>query len=158
MRIVNIDLRRAVLSFPVLVVMIACAVPCLAAETAPQPQNVGALVQKIIDAYGGKAVLDKVRALSARAVLESPVIEGPVSYTIDVREDRKLRVEKRAAGYYELRLLNGQEGYYQSTGAAPFSVSGPRLLAMVYQFKAKPKADELFDPAFLPRPADRRSN
>jgi NitT/TauT family transport system substrate-binding protein len=31
-------------------------------------------------------------------------------------------------------------------------------IAMVYQFKMKPKTDELFDPTFLPRSADRRSN
>jgi NitT/TauT family transport system substrate-binding protein len=31
-------------------------------------------------------------------------------------------------------------------------------MATVYPFKAKPKAEEVFDPGFLPRSADRRSN
>ena len=135
MRIVHIGLKRTVLQVLTVVVIIAGLGRCLAAEEASKQQTVGALVQKIIDAYGGKAVLEKVHSLSERAVLESPAIEGPASYTVDLREDRKLRVEKRAAGYYELRLLNGSQGWYQSTNSAPLAVSGARLLAMVYQFK-----------------------
>ncbi len=135
MRTYHIDPGRAVLPLLAILVMVSYAGRSLAADAASKQQTVGALIEKIIDAYGGKAVLKKVHSLSERAVLESPAIERPVSYTVDLREDRKLRVEKRAAAYLELRVLNGAQGYYQSTNSAPTSVSGAQLLAMVYQFK-----------------------
>ncbi len=135
MRILRDYLRRAVLLFLTATVIITFGSRFLAAEEESKHQNVEALIQKIIVAYGGKAVLEKVHSLTEQAVLESPAIGGPVSYTVDLRDDRRLRVEKRGAGYLELRLLNGSQGYYQSTGSAPVAVSGARLLAMIYQYK-----------------------
>ncbi len=96
----------------------------------------GAVVRKIINAYGGAAEIQKIRSLSARGVLDSPMYEKRAAYSFDLaRDGRKLRVEIRAGSSSEVRILNGAKGYVR-TGDSPLApASGPRVLAMIYQFK-----------------------
>ncbi len=106
------------------------------------------LVRGIVDAYGGKAVLDKIRALSAKGVIESPLYGGTAEYSFYLRRDRRLRVETRSGASLEVRILNGAQGYYRTAGSPMIEVSGSRFLSMAYQFKELTMPYQLMTSAF----------
>jgi hypothetical protein len=72
----------------------------------------------------------------------------PAEYLLDLREDRKLRVEIRVGNAFELRILNGTRGYYQTAGSPIAVVSGSRFLSMVYQFKELTMPQQLMASSF----------
>ncbi len=104
----------------------------LAAVTpdAPASKDVGALVQRCVAAYGGKAAL----ARSARSRVDgevTSVVLHPGETGKIVREYERpgrLRVEIRYAGQPEIRVVDGARGWREGEEA-----TGPRLDAMVLQ-------------------------
>jgi hypothetical protein len=149
MHIAGTGLKKASLTALAAVALIAGG-QGLTAKEKPRasPPRVTALVQQIINAYGGRDVLKKVRSLSARGVLESPMYGGPAEYSLDLREDRKLRVEIRVGKSFELRILNGTRGYYRTDDSQIAEVSGTRFLSMVYQFKEITMPQQLMASSF----------
>jgi hypothetical protein len=111
-------------------------------------QSIDAIVRKIIDAYGGRTVLENINSLSAKGVIESPLYEGPAEYSYYLRRDRRLRVETRSGNRFEVRILNGGHGTYRAEGSPMTEASGSRLLSMVYQFKELTMPYQLMTSAF----------
>jgi len=120
-----------------------------AKESSVSPTQVESLVNMIVDAYGGREVLKNIHSLSAKGVIVSPLYEGPAEYSFELMRDRKLRVETRFGNSFEVRLLNGEHGYYQTADAPMTDVSGARLLSMVYQFKELTMPYQLMMSAFI---------
>jgi hypothetical protein len=113
------------------------------------PPAIETIVRRILDAYGGTAVLGGVHAFSATGVLESPLYEGPAKYSVALeQEGRKLRVEIAAGNAFELRILNGTRGYYQATDSPMAGVSGSRFLAKAYQYKELTMLHQLMTSSF----------
>ena len=131
----NAVLKKTAFLLLAVAALIRSGTPSPAEDGPSRPAATGLLVERIIRAYGGRAVLENIHSLSARGVLDSPMYERPADYSFDLQEGRRLRVEIRAGRSSELRILNGTRGYYESTGSPQAAVSGPRLLAMAYQFK-----------------------
>lgn len=120
----------------------------LATEEAPRSSpKVKDLVRQIIYVYGGRDVLKNVHSLSALGVLESPMYERPAEYSLDLREDRKLRVEIRVGNSFEIRILNGMRGYYH-TGDSRWLRYRSRFLSMAYQFKELTMPQQLMASSF----------
>jgi len=120
----------------------------MAEETSPAARRVQAIASEVVHAYGGKAVLEKNGSLTAQGVIESPLYEGPAEYSFFIRRDRRLRVEIRSGNSLEVRILNGEHGYYRTTDSPLTEVSGPRFLSMVYQFKELTMPYQLMTEAF----------
>jgi hypothetical protein len=149
MLIVRVDLRKMSLMALVVAALITGGGRGLAAEKeSTSSPRVYALVQQIIDAYGGRALLENIHCLSAVGVLDSPMYPKPAKYLLDLKQDRKLRVEIRSGDSFELRILNGQRGYYQAADSPIVEVSGSRFLAMVYQFKELTMPRQLMTSSF----------
>ncbi len=148
MHIVRTALKKAPLTFLAIVAVVTGG-HGLAAEEAPRSSpKVKDLVRQIIYAYGGRDVLKNVHSLSARGVLESPMYERPAEYSLDLREDRKLRVEIRVGNSFELSILNGTRGYYQMGDSPLVAVFGSRFLSMVYRFKELTMPQQLMASSF----------
>ncbi len=148
MRIVRAGLKKTTLTFLTIVAVVIGGQGLAAEEASSSSAEVEAVVRHIIDAYGGRDVLKNFHSLSARGVLESPMYERPAEYALDLRQDRKLRVEIRSGNSFELRILNGTRGFYRSGDTPLVSVSGSRLLSMVYQFKEITMPERLMDSSF----------
>lgn len=118
------------------------------AKDHPAGKETEALVREIVHAYGGETVLKNSHSLSAEGLIESPLYEGPAEYSFSLKRDRKLRVETRSGGSFEVRILNGRNGNYQAAGSPTIEASGSRLLSMIYQFKELTMPYQLMTSAF----------
>lgn len=107
----------------------------LAAAPPASPDDVKAIVDKMIDAGGGERVIESMTGLSATGKITAFMRQDQGSYAVLFRRPRKLRVETKYARSAETRILNGTTGY-RGTDATPLTqVSDARYLAMVYQYK-----------------------
>jgi hypothetical protein len=99
--------------------------------------DVKALVDKVIEAYGGKEAIDRVKSIFIRGKITAfmPVDEG--AYTIYFKMPGKLRVHIAYQNYTEDRILNGRRGYQGNDGVPLHEVSGIRYLSIAYQYKAQ---------------------
>lgn len=93
----------------------------------------GLLITKIINAYGGKGLLSKVRTISAEGRIRKYLPDDEGTYIRRMTRERKLSVDIRYSGTSEKRILNGQNGYRGTNGKVE-KVLGPPFDAMVYQY------------------------
>jgi hypothetical protein len=141
-------LKKGSLIFVAVVAVVIGGQGLAADEVLRSSHKVKDLVRQVIDVYGGRYVLNNIHSLSARGILDSPMYERPAEYSLDLREDRKLRVEIRVGNSLELRILNGSRGYYGAGDSPLVAVSGPRFLSMVYQFKELTMPHQLMASSF----------
>jgi len=95
--------------------------------------DAGMLVEKVIEAYGGKSRLSAVAAISAEGRITAFVRGDEGTYRRTLRRDGSLFVDIVYRRSSERRILQSNKGY-RGTGGKIEQVSGPRLQAMVYQY------------------------
>jgi hypothetical protein len=98
-------------------------------------QNLPSIINKLIEAYGGKKAIESMRSLYAKGEIEAFMLNDHGSYEFYFKQGRKLRVETIYKGSSELRILNGDKGYRSNDGLPFEEVHGSRYFAMVYQYK-----------------------
>lgn len=104
-------------------------------ELSGEAGRIASIVNKVIDAYGGKDVIEGISSLQAKGKIEAFMMHDRGSYELYFKRGRKLRVETKYERSFEIRIFNGDRGY-RSADALPFEeVYGPRFLSMVYQYK-----------------------
>ncbi len=119
----------------VVFLVLACCYRISSAESAVSSDDVKSLVSKIVTAYGGKDVLEKLKSVHASGNIEAFMRQDHGTYEVFLKRPRRLRVETKYQNSSETRILNGDAGYREADGL-PFSqVKGDSLLAMVYQYK-----------------------
>jgi hypothetical protein len=92
-------------------------------------------INKVVDAYGGKKVIDGMHSLHAKGETEAFMLHDRGTYELYFKRGRKLLVETRYKRSSERRILIGNRGY-RATGALPLEeVFGPRYFAMLYHYK-----------------------
>lgn len=108
----------------------------LFAEGPPdEAQRISTIINKVIDVYGGKKVVEDIRSLYAKGKIEAFMLHDQGTYELYFKRERKLRVETKYGHKLEIRILNGDRGYRGSDTRSPEEVSGPRFYSMVYQYK-----------------------
>ncbi len=107
----------------------------LAEELTDEAQHITSTVNKIIDAYGGKEVVEGIRSLHAKGSIQAFMRHDQGTYELYFKRERKLRVETKYESSSELRILNGDRGYRSADGLPPEEVFGPRYFSMLYQYK-----------------------
>ena len=91
------------------------------------------IVEKVITAYGGRERLAKVKAVSAEGRITALMRGDEGTYRRTLRRDGSLFVDIVYSRSSERRILHKGKGY-RGTGGNVEEVSGPRYLAMVYQY------------------------
>lgn len=92
------------------------------------------LVDKIIEAYGGREAVQDVRSVYAKGTIKAFVLDDSGSYVRYFERGMMLRVNIMYTRSTEERILNGTRGY-ESSGRGFSQVTGARYLAMLYQYK-----------------------
>ena len=95
--------------------------------------NYGTVTEKIIEAYGGRERLAKVVSIAAEGLITALVRGDEGIYRRALKRDGRLFVDIIYKRSTERRILNGPKGY-RGTKDQLEEVSGPRYLAMVYQY------------------------
>jgi hypothetical protein len=129
--------RTAVIFFCIALSLVAFAKPAglCAAESPDGAEMVATVINKVIDAYGGKDAVANMHTLRVKGAIEAFVLKDRGTYDVYFKEGRKLRVETKYARSAEFRVLNGDRGY-RGTEALPVEeVYGARYYAMVYHYK-----------------------
>jgi hypothetical protein len=107
------------------------SLPVAAAEQDPASL---ALVEKIVQAYGGAAAIERIAAVHAEGEIKALVRNDHGTYLRWFKRSRLLRVETAYQRSAETRILNGEQAW-RSRGNLLEVVSGPSHLAVVYQYK-----------------------
>lgn len=100
-----------------------------------ETQRVTSIIAKVIDAYGGKDVIEGIQSINAKGKIEAFMLHDQGTYEYYFKRGRKLRVETKYAKSTEYRVLNGDRGYRGTDRLSLEEVSGPRYLSIVYQYK-----------------------
>lgn len=94
--------------------------------------DASAIIDRVLDAYGGPERLAEIESYRVEAVLEATRRPEPVNTVRVFARPSRLRVELQYPDIPETRLLDGTEGWRErGTGMQP--VSGMLLTAMVLQ-------------------------
>jgi hypothetical protein len=96
-------------------------------------QEVDPVVEKVIEAYGGRERLAKVKSIAAEGKIMALVRGDEGTYRRALRRDGNLFVDIVYSRSSERRILHDNKGY-RGTGGKVEEVSGPRYQAMVYQY------------------------
>jgi len=110
-------------------------------------QNNGSLTEKIIEAYGGRERLAKVVSVSAEGWITALMRGDEGIYKRTFRRDGRLSVDINYTHSTEKRILSGSIGF-RGNGGKVEEVSGPRYLAMVYQYNELNLPYGLLDKSF----------
>ena len=106
-----------------------------AEEPSSEAQRIASIVNKVINAYGGKDSIEGIHSVHAKGKIEAFMLRDHGTYEFYFIRGGKLRVETKYERSYEVRILNAERGY-RSTDTLRFEeVYGPRFLSMVYQYK-----------------------
>jgi hypothetical protein len=119
----------------VFLLLVAGPGPLHAEDAADEAQKITLIIDKVIDAYGGKEVVDGIRSLHAKGKIEAFMLHERGTYELYFKRERKLRVETKYGNGFEVRVLNGDKGYRGSDTRPLEEVYGPRFYSMVYQYK-----------------------
>ncbi len=94
-----------------------------------------ALVEKVVQAYGGAAAIERVASVHAQGTIIALVRGSHGTYERWLTRSRQLRVQTAYTGSSETRILNGDRTWRSNQGSLMRAVTGPAHLAMVYQYK-----------------------
>ncbi|MFZ5995866.1 MAG: hypothetical protein ACOYW7_00020 [Nitrospirota bacterium] len=130
-------------------------VPSFGGEMADEAGRVAAVINNVIEAYGGKEAIGNIHTLRARGTITTRMSGKQGVYEVQFKRDRKLFVETRYGDSWERRILNGTRGYRTSDRHALEEVSGPRYLSMLYQYKHLNLLYDLVRGAYQIRPGGR---
>jgi hypothetical protein len=101
--------------------------------TRHSPRGSVSITDRIVEAYGGRELLAKVKAVSAEGRIIALVRRDEGTYRRYLRRDGKLFVNITYSRSDERRILDGTRGY-RAAGGQVEEVFGPRYLAMLYQY------------------------
>ncbi|MCC6650250.1 MAG: hypothetical protein IT348_03780 [Candidatus Eisenbacteria bacterium] len=118
------------------ILLLVSAAPARAADGKPAPPGragIAELIERVTDAYGGRAALDSVQSYRAEGLLLS-VMRHSESPTIRVfaRPDR-FKVFIDYEGGAEARIVDGRQGWRNEPGGPLAPATGPMYSAMVLQ-------------------------
>jgi len=109
------------------------------ADTAKEKAQASAellvIINKVVNAYGGRAAIEKAKSVMATGEISASVRGDNGTYTHYLKREKKLRVETKYSRSSETRILNGSRGWRGVDTTKPAEVESFPLLAMVYQYK-----------------------
>ena len=116
----------------VVAVLAASSLPVAAFEQDAPSRD---LVEKIVQAYGGAQLIERMTALSAEGEIDAFARGTHGTYKRFFQRPRLLRVETSYPGMTETRVLNGQLAWRVNDLEVIKGDTGPSRQAMIYQYK-----------------------
>lgn len=107
----------------------------LAAAAVEQDPASLALVAKMVQAYGGAAVIERVTSVHAQGDISALMRGAHGSYQRWFVRPRMLRVETVYPTSTETRILNGARAWSSNSGGSGHAATGAGQQAMAYQYK-----------------------
>jgi hypothetical protein len=139
----GIPTRTTLRNLSLLVVLIMTLASCVHEI----PRSNGTVTERILEAYGSRERLERVVSVAAEGRITALVRGDEGTYKRTFRRDGKLFVDIHYHRSAERRILNGPKGF-RGTGGEIEEVSGPRYLAMVYQYNELNMPFGLLDNSF----------
>lgn len=100
-----------------------------------QEQETQLLIERVIDAHGGREAIAKITAFKALGKLESWQVQSePAEYSLAWSSDEKLRVDIRAGEFHEIQVLNHETGFVEATGSTISPAIGFRRRVLRYRY------------------------
>lgn len=115
-----------------LLLLLALAPRSLAAGT-PRPPSAAPLIDAVLDAYGGRPALAKVKSYRMEGVLQATDPRGEARFTRLLERPSRLAVTLSYATGPERRLFDGAQGWRTIASGAVEPVGGFLLDSMVLQ-------------------------
>ncbi len=112
--------------------LLALALPVAAAE---QDAASKALVDKVIQAYGGAAAIERLESFTAQGRITALMRGVHGTYKRWFVRSGMLRVETHYPNSSETRVLNSGKAWTSNSGGPLRAVNGPPRMAMIYQHK-----------------------
>jgi hypothetical protein len=94
-----------------------------------------ALVDKVVQAYGGAPQIEQMVSLNADGLINAIVRNASGTYKRWFQRPRMLRVETVYPATSETRVLNGELAWRITGGNLMTGAEGPARMAMIYQYK-----------------------
>jgi len=94
-----------------------------------------ALVDKVVQAYGGAVQIEQMVSLNADGFINAIVRNASGTYKRWFQRPRMLRVETVYPATSETRVLNGELAWRITGGNLMTGAEGPARMAMIYQYK-----------------------
>lgn len=107
----------------------------VAGEKEGLSKDIEALISGIVNAYGGKEVIKRTKAVYAKGEIKAIMRMDEGTYVRYFMRGRKLRVETTYSRSLERRVLNGELGWRSTEESVYHEVTGIRYSSMVYQYK-----------------------
>jgi len=107
----------------------------LPATAAEQDAASAALVTKIVQAYGGAPVIERISSVNAQGDIIALMRGAHGSYQRWFARPRMLRVETKYPTSSETRIFSGDRAWNSNSGRWMRAASDPSYVAMVYQYK-----------------------
>ncbi len=126
-------------------------------ETAGESGATAPLIRKVVEAYGGKEVIEGIHSLHIKGKTEALMLGDRGTYELYFKRGRKLLVTTKYTRKWERRILNGDKGYRSGDSLPLEEVFGPRYFAMVYQYKHLNVLYDLLQGTYRIQPAGKTS-
>ncbi|MEJ2032679.1 MAG: hypothetical protein P8Y63_06510 [Deltaproteobacteria bacterium] len=111
--------------------------PGTASDTAQEAATIKSVVSGVIAAYGGKRTLEHLSSIYMEGHITAFAFDDQGTYTLYFERPRKLLLDIRYSRSREIRILNGDKGYYGTGSEPPSRVRGLRYLGILYQYKSQ---------------------
>jgi hypothetical protein len=117
-----------------LALLLALPAPAHAASERAGPPDAATVIARVVEAYGGRARLEKVRSYRLEGTLTA-VRRGNLTVPTSRVFERpsRLRVEIHYPGHPEIRVLDGTHGWRTDEQGVTGEATGPFLEAMILQ-------------------------
>lgn len=106
-----------------------------AGEPSDETARIASIINKVIDAYGGKDAIEGIHSFHMIGEIEAFMMHDQGPYELYFKRGRQLRVGTKYQRSSELRILNSDRGYRRTDTLPLEEVYGPRFVSMVYQYK-----------------------
>jgi hypothetical protein len=81
--------------------------PC-AEGPSNEDQRITSIMNKVIDAYGGKDIIEGIHCVHAKGIIEAFMLRDHGTYEFYFKRGGKLRVETKYEHSSEVRILNNE--------------------------------------------------
>lgn len=133
---------------PAILIILTLPLQARASDRASGTANIRSVISGVITAYGGEKALNALSSLYEEGHIDAFAFGDQGTYRLYFKRPKKLLVDIHYSRSQEIRILNGDRGYYGTGRVQPYEVHGFRYLAILYEYKSQDIPYSLFKGAY----------